>query len=723
MSGRLDEVSFEILRHRLWAINDEAASAIALISGSPVANEAYDFNSALMTAGGDVVMIGPYVMAHAAALDRIVQFVLTEYADNPGIGPGDMFATNDPYVGAMHQPDVALVAPIFDGDRLIMWCGSVVHQTDVGGPVAGSVAVGARSIYEEPIPLAPIRLVEGGRIRKDIEREYLIRSRLPQLNALDMRGQIAANNIQTERILGLCGRYGTDHVLEALERLVESTERRFRRRLAELPDGRWRHVTFIEHDGVDDHVYPVRLTMTKRGDQLELDFGETAGQAPGLINSSIGTLRGYTLAAVLTLLGYDLPWIPAGYWPAINLLSRRGTLVDAAWPAGVSMGSMSAGHAIRTCVNVCVSLMLDGSDEYESRSMASCISNFAGQTIAGHRHDGNQFGTMLLDPMAGGGGARAFADGVDTAGMINVPAGAIANVETNEYNYPLLYLWRREVSDSGGPGRFRGGVGGEHAYVAHGARGAIESTLFAHGVEQPTSAGIAGGEPGGVNGFLIARGGANVSARTREELSGTATFPPPKATTTVGDDDVFVHWYAGGGGRHDPLERPPGDVLRDVQDGLVSVEGARRDYRVVVADAAGEPALDEAATRELRRAERRARLSGREPTPPLPSPLTRGRRISSVLALIPGEGDDKEDFACRRCGSTLGPGRANVKDHLVVDEAPVPQRYPATQAHEGARRFVFRRFFCPGCAAQLDVEVNLAGEPHLWSVDPGLPCR
>jgi N-methylhydantoinase B len=165
----------------------------------------------------------------------MVRHLIAEYSDNPGIGPGDMFVCNDPYVGAMHQPDVALVAPIFVEGTCVMWCGSVVHQSDVGGPLAGSVGIGARSIYEEAIPLAPIKIVEGGRLRKDLEREYLIRSRLPGLNALDLRGQIAANSLQIERVEALIARYGIDPILSATENLVTSTEHRFRARLAELP--------------------------------------------------------------------------------------------------------------------------------------------------------------------------------------------------------------------------------------------------------------------------------------------------------------------------------------------------------------------------------------------------------------------------------------------------------------------------------------------------------
>jgi len=704
-AARQDAILFEVLRHRLVAINDEAATTIARVSGSPVANESYDFNTALMDADGNVVVIGAYVMAHACALDRVVRYVIEQHSDNPGFGPGDMYVTNDPYVGAMHQPDVVVVAPIFVEGALTMWCGSVVHQPDVGGPLAGSVTTGAHSIYQEAIPLTPVRMVEAGRIRKDLEREYLVRSRLPELNALDLRGQIAANRLQATRLVELCARYGRARVLGAVDNLVDSTERRFRARLRELPDGRWRSLSLVEHDGVQDAVYRVALTMNKRGDELTLDFTDSSDQAPALINCSTGTLYGYALAALLTLLAYDLPWSPAALLRATTIRTRTGSVVDARWPAGVSMGNTAVGHAIRTVVNICAVNMLDGAEAYDELVMASCMGSFAGQNISGVRDDGSRFGTMLLDSLAGGGGARAFADGVDTAGVINSPKAAIGNVEVNEHNYPLLYLWRRQTADSGGPGRYRGGLGEDHAYVLHGAR-TMESTQFAHGVEQPTALGVAGGDPGSLHGFAVVRGGRNLTARRPDELRGAVDVLPPKGTVQLTADDVFVHYCAGGGGLGDPLERPAGEVAHDVAGGLVTAGAALRDYFVIVGD---DGTVDLDATAAVRTAER-ARRVGPTPDDPAATAPT-GRRLSRHARLA---GDV---CSCAHCGRTWGRLGAELKRGLLVDEVAVGDRWPQAVPVIGAERFVIRRFHCPGCATQVDTEVNLAGAPFVSSFD------
>jgi len=655
-----------------------------------------------MTADGETVVAGVYVLVHAAALGRIVRDIIDNYSDNPGIGPSDMFITNDTYVGAPHQADVVVVAPIFDGDRLIAWCGSCVHQADVGGPVPGSITVGARNIYEEALPISPVKIVERGVIRKDIEREYLTRSRTPELNRLDLLGQIAANRVQSERILDLCSKYGTDTVVAAFHRLIEATEARLRSRLRSLPDGVWRHVGFCEHDGVEDRVYAVRCTMTKRGDSLEFDFTESSDQAPALINTAEPTLSGYAMTAVMTVLGYDLPWVPAAFWRVMSIKSRPGSVVHCTMPAGMSMGVTSAGQEVRTAVNICVSRLLDASDDpsHGAQILASCTSGSATSCIAGTHEDGRPFGTMILDGVASGMGARTWDDGPDCGGFISSPSGSAVNVEVSELHFPLRYLWRRERPDSGGPGAFRGGVGADNLYFLHHAGAEFVSTAFSHGVQPPTASGVAGGEPGMQNAFAVVRNGlpgADVD-RTIEEFGGTVEWLPPKKVTSLAAADAFANYGAGGGGFGDPLTRTFERVHHDVLEGLVSVDGALRDYGVLV-DADG--AVDIAGSLAARAARRRV--------PAVAPSLTGARRLSSALAVF-----DRR-VRCRCCGHDLGPASENVKEHLVLDERSVGYRWPVIDTMSGASRFVVRRFSCPSCAVQVDVEVNLAGSPFVWS--------
>jgi N-methylhydantoinase B len=202
------------------------------------------------------------------------------------------------------------------------------------------------------------------------------------------------------------------------------------------------------------------------------------------------------------------------------------------------------------------------------------------------------------------------------------------------------------------------------------------------------------------NAFAVVRNGlsgADVD-RTIEEFGGTVEWLPPKKVTTLGAGDAFANYGAGGGGFGDPLSRTFERVHHDVLEGLVSVEGALRDYGVVV-DGHGEVDV----VRSL------AERASRRRVPDIPSALAGARRLSSTLVVLGGR------VHCRRCLHDHGPASENVKDHLVLDERSAGYRWSVIDTMSGAARFVVRRFSCPGCAVQVDVEVNLAGSPFVWS--------
>ena len=562
-------VLLEIIRHRLNNINDDAASTLKRVSGSQIAVEASDLNTVIMAADGRVVACGRYVLIQVASMHLVVSFLLEHYADNPGIAPGDQFITNDPYVGTLHQPDVVLAAPIFVEGTLVAWCASVVHQSDVGGPTPGGITYDARSIFDEAIPMAPIKIVEGGRLRNDVEREYLTRSRTPELNALDLAGQIAANRHTTTQVEQVCRRYGTTTLEAALAQLLGAGERQLRRRLRSLPDGRWRHTSFVLfHDrnapaGERDRNYAVRLTMTKRGDHLELDFSGSDAQAPGAINATRPALVNFAMAGLLIYLCNGMPWVPGGVWPVVDIVSAEGTVVHARWPAGVAMSTSSTGQAVRVCVNACVARLLEGSDELSPLLMASCQSAGAGAcTISGIDESGRPFATMTLDDISGGGGARADADGADSSGFTTSPGAAIANVEVNESYLPIRYLLRRELVDSGGPGAFRGGVGTVQVLAPYGAEGPVSVLSFGQGLQHPAAIGVAGGEPGMQSGFAILDAAAADRVTAAVAQGERRRRRDPSSTPYGGDDHVDRTGRAGGLAGRRRLRRPAGTRAR-----------------------------------------------------------------------------------------------------------------------------------------------------------------
>jgi N-methylhydantoinase B len=670
-------------------------------------------------ADGTVVACGLYVLCQMASLDLVVTDILREYTDNPGFGPGDQFITNDPYVGTLHQPDVVVVAPVFAGGSLVAWCGSTVHQYDVGGPAAGGLTLDAGSIFDEPTPLPPVRLVEGDRVRRDIERDFLRRSRTPRLNELDVRGQVAANRTAATAIVALCAKYGADAVLEVMNRLVDATEAQLRRRLADLPDGRWRHASYLERgepgpDGRDR--YAVRLEVTKRGDSLELDFTESSPQAPGAINASYPAMLNFTMAAVLIYLCPGLPWVPGAIRRVIRVRSTEGSIAHARWPAGVAMSVSAACQAIRVVVNLCLARMMDASDELAGHAMASCASAGAGGAVfAGLREDGEQFAAMTLDEVTGGGGATGAHDGVGTSGVSTSPGAAVANVEVNESYLPLRYVLRAELPDSGGPGMFRGGVGGVILVEPHGARGPVGLTSFGQGLQHPNAAGLSGGEPGGQSVFavLAADRARALASDGQHRLDDPLPLPLPARGTAMSAEQVCLSVSQGGGGFGDPIGRDPSLVAADVAEGAVSERRARLDYGVQLAVGG---AVDEAATATVRHEMRVRRLRGGTPLPARERPPDAARRFSHALDLVADA--DGESVCCRRCGTVLAPVGKDYYAALLLEETPAAHVAPWGAAYPGSDRFVIRHLYCPGCAQQVDVQVAARDDELLRAAEP-----
>ncbi|MBV9918151.1 MAG: hydantoinase B/oxoprolinase family protein, partial [Solirubrobacterales bacterium] len=556
---RLDPRTFEILRHRLWYINDEGALTISRVSGSPVATEVFDMNTGLMTADGELVYIDNFICAQATTLASHVEYLRREMAENPGFEPGDVFLCNDPYVSVCHQTCVQVAAPIFHDDELVAWAGASLHAIDTGGPTAGQVQLDAADIHGEQPLFGPVKVVERGRFRRDIESMYLKNSRVPDLLALDLRAKVAAVEVIRRRMRETFQEFGVELVLAAMADVIDYTERRMRARLRELPDGTWRHRGYIE---LGEDIYTCQVTMVKHGDELVFDFSETDAQAPAVINCTIHGLRGGVLAAMLVYLCWDIPWSPAALSRIIDVRSRPGTVVHAQWPAGVSKSTTTGIWEVRNLASITIGKMLAASDRHRERAMAGWQGTKTLEELFGQDGEGRTFAGPLLDGMAGGGGAMPVRDGIDTGGHTSSLRATIANVESYEFRYPILYLHRRQAIDSAGAGKFRGGAGVTMMYTAHGTDRIPTKILHTFGTEAPESPGLCGGLPSATNQFAIMRDSdvrqrfarGDVPAELHD-LNGRLETFGAYAATSMTDHDVYRTLSMGGGGYGDPIER------------------------------------------------------------------------------------------------------------------------------------------------------------------------
>ncbi|HJO72448.1 MAG: hydantoinase B/oxoprolinase family protein [Rhodospirillales bacterium] len=717
-AGRLDPITFEILRHRLWAINEEAATTLKLVSGSTVATEANDMNTAIMNAQGEVTVVARYSLAKATTMSLVVLDIAENYADNPGIRSGDGFLCNDVYLGVQHQNDIAFVMPWFFEGEVVAWVGAEVHQIDVGGPVPGSVQVGAKDIYGEAPLIPPIRIVENDTLRADLERNYLRRSRLPDLMALDLRAKWAACNVARERLTQVARQYGIETVKQALDDTLNYVETKFRARLKELPDGTWRHVTYMDYD---DIVYPIRIAMTKRGDELRFDFTGTAAQAPATVNCTRSSLVAVLLGYVCISLGWDFPWSPSAIGRAVEVVSEPGTVVDCAWPAGVSKSTTSISWSVGKASGLLIGRMLACSDKTRNKAMASWQGSMLGEDMYCKDASGNTIAGTVIDSMAGAGGARTFKDGIDTGGYLGSMGCSVANVETYEMEFPILYLYRSQQMDGGGAGTFRGGVSLRKAYTVDGVDEIGEFVMHCVGVKMPLSPGMYGGYTAGTNQLMIKRGtnvwqhlAASHVPGDIDQLEGEIEVHQGTARSHLKRGDVFASVVMGGGGYGDPLDRDSNLVAKDVAAALVSAESARDIYGVVI----GPEGVDEAATKSLRDNRRRRRLAEAtqdHPSPPTPNDTTEVARLGHRLVLL--EGREGRYLGCS-CGHVLAPAAENYKAWSAEARRPLQAQGPQCDPFElGKERFEVREYYCPGCGGMLEADMLETGEPVLWDLE------
>ena len=721
-TDKIDPITYEVVRHNLWTVNEELGMTIQRISGSPVAMYAFDLNSSIFTEDGEFIYYGPYQLYMSGVSDVQVKWTLEYRSGNPGIFEGDMFLSNDPWVGAAHQMDVTLLNPVFWEGKLFCWITNVLHQYDVGGITPGSFCPNARDAFDEGILIPPIKIVERGELRRDIEGVYLRASRKPYLVALDLRAQIAGNVTAARRITQLIERYGPDVVKGVMRKIIDNAEAAFLAKMAKLPDGTWRERSYVEVARVGDRgTYPVMLTMEKQGDRLIFDNAGTAPQT-GAINTTYSGWRGSILTALNELLCWDQLYAIGGALRHIEFRPALGAFTCATHPASVSTAPVQAMEISLYPAYNTLSKML--SCHPELRRDAMCIggtSQFPLTCFRGIDQWGERFGYLLLDPMVGAIGAFSFRDGIATGGQVRSPICRIGNVEHNEQSFPILTLYRRENMDSGGAGKYRGGNSAITAFIPHGTR-EIEHETESSGAAIPTAPGLAGGYPACTNAYEFKRDtdiltwfGARRMPDDIKDLAGRDEMLQLRQVDIhQGPSDVYAVAFAAGAGYGDPIERDPEAVRADVEVGDISAAAARDTFRVVLVG--DEPTVDLAATAALRREAIVERL-GREPriaTGPRPHVIIHLTEYLDLVATGSGR-----SLACARCGDVLCDASQNYKAHALRIDRPIQAANPLIG---DPQRFIdaaveFRQFYCPSCGGLLENEVSRAEDPILRDIE------
>jgi N-methylhydantoinase B len=690
----VDPVTFEIVKHRLVQVTEETIIALENVSGSPITNEGHDLMASLYKADGGLMVGGVGFLHHLTSAAQAVKHILATFADDPGIDEGDAFFFNDSYTAALHPPDVYMISPVHHDGALRGFVANFVHVTDIGAIDPGGFSPNARDNYQEGFQTKGLKLVERGRVRRDVLETFLNMVRDPGMTALDLKSQLAANHVAKERMRALYDDYGVDVVEAVSEELIRQSERLIRSRLAELPDGTWRTREYIDVPGA---TATVELAMTKEGDALTYDFTGSSPQTALGVNCSYWATWGAMFAPIFPLLAWDVTWND-GVAKPVRLVVPAGTVVNCVRPAPISIATVGTIQIVNNLSTIVLSKLFGASERYADRATAVWHGSHAHVETHGLDEQGEFFVAPLTDTFCGAAGARAFKDGVDMGGEIPNVVSRWANAETQELNTPVRYLYRRAVPDSGGPGKFRGGVCHEYAFTPSGPY-PLGVTLFGKGTEAPMSLGLFGGYPGCNVGYSTFRRG-NVEALpvSLAETAGDAREDVSWGALELEPGDIQYVRFMGGGGYGDPVDRDPGLVGADVAAGLVSADAARAIYGVVVGD--------EAATAARRTAIRGERLGG-----PYAGSLERaavepsGMRLGEYLQRT-ADGSTQ----CTWCGDVVSVAGVDWKDAAVLRRLPLEASGPHRAAASG---FVLIEACCPGCGTLLDTELVHGDDPPL----------
>jgi N-methylhydantoinase B len=712
VTAKLDPITFEVLRHKFWQTAEEMGIILVQASSSPVVTEVQDFATVLFDARGNLVAMGNNVIPHVIPMQFAVRAVIDECAENPGINEGDAFIVNDPHRGAMHQSDIIITAPVYFQKRLIGWTGCHCHHADIGAMIPGGYTIGAREIYQEGLRLPPVRFIEGGVLRKDLWTMLFNHIRVPHV-ALDLKAQIAANNVGGRRIVEMCERYGADVVSSAMESLQQYSERKLRSRLAELPDGTFRHIDRQDHDGLSPGIYRIAMAVTKRGEELHFDFTGSSSQTEGFVNCCIGGAWAGVFGVVAPWLASDIPW-NAGLLKAVTITAPDGSICNAQLPVPVSKGGTGTMWSIRNSAQLCLSKLLGCSDTHWRDAMAIWQGAVPIPTMFGTNQNGKRFTYLNMDGSAGGCGAVADRDGTNTAGNQVSPAMSIPNIETHEAHHPIVYTFRRQLRDSGGPGKFRGGVGLEEMFTVRGSD-AIQMTLASNGISVANAEGIFGGMPGSCNFWGVVRthkagGEAFEPVFSFEEISDRIQPLSNEPRLTVGSGDLFYMRCTGGGGYGDPIERDPERVAADVRHSLVSKAMARQVYGVTLGE---DGSVDSAATIQSRENIRRMRIGGESSPFIVNGTAQRIARFGEYLEITDTGGF--RSVACRCCGHRMSEASSDPKAMALRKDVPLQEAGPLFPKFEDTH-CILRLYWCPGCGTQFGAEIAEKGSVPLVDI-------
>lgn len=563
---QFDPITFQVLWSRAISIADEMATTLVKTAFSTVVRDNHDYAVAVYDAEGDMVaQANQSTPGQLFCMQRVMRDILEEYPTET-LSPGDVIIANDPWLGSGHTPDIFIATPTFRGEELVGFGVTCAHHTDIGGRMA---APDAREVYEEGIIIPVSKLYDKGEPNDFIFRLIERNVRVPERILGDLRAQMAANHFGGQRIIEFLEETELDKLSDLTGPVVAQTEKSMREAIAKLPDGKYESGLELEREDADGKRLVINLSLEVRGDEIFIDYSGTSPQVDLPINSVLNMSIAYTVFSIKCALHPHIPNNKGTSLP-IHVTAPEGSILNPLFPAACMFRSSLIFNVVQIIFDA-LSNIVPEKVMAPSGTFPLWIERFGGKY-----DDGTPYVCGFNGQ--GGQGARYDKDGVTTTVF---PANVSStSVELLEVEAPLLCDRKELITDSGGPGRQRGGI--------------AQEVVLRNLAKKPAVASLSGGR------FHIAApgmhgGGTGMHGAIR--VGEDDPIPQPKQVL-MPQESTITFTYPGGGGYGSPLERDPLNVLEDVRLGLVSPEQARAAYGVALNNDG--TAIDEVETAKLR---------------------------------------------------------------------------------------------------------------------------
>lgn len=536
------------------SIAEEMGATLVKAAYSTNIKERKDCSCALFDAEGNTIAQAEHIPIHLGSMLGIIAELKENFSEED-IYPGDMFIANDPYNGGgTHLPDIAVASPIFYDKKIIGYVANIAHHSDVGGRTPGSNAADSDSIYAEGIRIPLVKIFSKGKLNSDILNLILLNCRVNHIRRGDLNAQFASITKGIQRMKTVCVRYGCELITACMKELLDYSERKIRFAIRNMKNGVCEFSDYLDSDGAGSDVIKLNVKVEVKDEDIFVDFTDNPDQVKGAVNLPLTALHASVYYSIRSIVDHTLP-ANGGYFRAINIKTRQNCILGCNEPAACAGRSDTAQHVADMIFGALAKLA-------PKQIIAGCNSSITGVYFGGVSPKDNRY-YVYMETFGGGSGARFCKDGINCV-QVHMSNTSNLPIESMEMEFPYMVVQYKLVCDSGGPGKYRGGLSmmKDIQVLGHDSQFTIKADR-----QKTPPWGIFGGKPG-LPGMIIKNPGSKNSEVIDSKKSGT----------TLESGSILRCQMPGAGGYGDPKERDRLLVLYDLEEGYISKESAIRDY-------------------------------------------------------------------------------------------------------------------------------------------------